>query len=114
MTGGGPGMEAPTSLTPDHPDYTREVYSVKQAAAYLRVSVDRVYEEAAARRLAHRRHRRTILFSQADLDAWRQAGRVDVAGAPASVATPRPRATAQKSALVWVGPRAVRKGATAS
>jgi hypothetical protein len=84
-----PAVSLPASLTPSDPDYARERYTVPQAALYLCVSVDRVYDEAARGRLAHRRHQARhgarLLFAQADLDAWRQSGRVEVRGA----STPR-------------------------
>jgi excisionase family DNA binding protein len=74
-------LTLPVSVPPGHPDYTRETYSLAQAAAYLCVSATWVYREVAAGQLAHRRHgsgrNARITFSQADLDAWRQSRRVE-------------------------------------
>lgn len=72
----------PTSVDQAHPDYGRERYSVDEAAAYLLVHVTRIYRDAAAGRLAHRRDGvRRLRFSQADLDAWRAARRREVTDA---------------------------------
>lgn len=84
----------PPSLSPEHPDYRRERYDVRQAAEYLCLSPSTVYQEAAAGRLSHRRQRTTraekrggrLWFSQADLDAWRESARVETA--PRSTSTP--------------------------
>lgn len=84
----------PASLTPDHPDYALERYSVPQAARYLGLSANELRREAWARRLGFRqrtRHAR-MTFSQADLDRWRQASRHEPRLADAvnvAVKTPR-------------------------
>jgi excisionase family DNA binding protein len=81
----------PIVLHTTDPAYTLERYSVPQAAAYLLVSVSRVYADASAGRLAHRKDgNRRLHFSQADLDAWRAPRRVEVRD--------RPRLIAAKSA----------------
>ena len=86
----------PSPVTPAHPDYEREVYSVAQAAAYLCVHVSRIYADAAARRIGCRRDgRRRLRFSQGDLDRWRQARRVEprdavTSSAPVRVARRQP------------------------
>lgn len=83
-------MELPPSLAPEHPDYRRERYSVAQAALYLIVHVSRVYADAAAGRLGHRRDgNRRLRFSQADLDEWRTARRVEVRPQAHQVTAPR-------------------------
>ena len=71
-------LTMPPVLLPTDPSYTLEVYDVRQAAAFLCVHRSRIYADIAAGLLAHRRdgHRR-IRFSQADLDQWRQAKRVE-------------------------------------
>lgn len=43
----------PPSLSPEHPDYTRERYSVPQAAAYLLVSPSRSKSAFHSRRRTH-------------------------------------------------------------
>lgn len=69
----------PTTLHSSDPNYTRERYSVAQAAVYLDVPVGAVYEAVGKRQIAHRRlGRGRIRFSQADLDAWRRANRIEV------------------------------------
>lgn len=66
----------PPSLSPEHPDYTRERYSVPQAAAYLLVSPSRIYADTSAGQLAHRKDgNRRLRFSQADLDAVQASSR---------------------------------------
>ncbi len=71
-------VELPPTLAPSDPDYTRERYDVKQAAAYLVVTPTTVYIEANAHALGHRKDgNRRRVFSQADLDAWRAARRVE-------------------------------------
>ncbi len=85
----------PPILEPTDPGYTREVYDVKQAAAYLVVHVSRIYADIAKGELAHRKDgNRRLRFSQADLDAWRLARRVEVRGAVSRETrppVPRPR-----------------------
>jgi len=66
----------PSAMAPSDPDYTRELYSVEQAAVYVGVGTWKVYAAVASGELAHRRLGR-IRFSQADLDAWRAANRVE-------------------------------------
>jgi hypothetical protein len=90
----------PASVHPDHPDYTLERYDVRQAAVYLGRAVPFIYGEVAGRRIAYRRDnpenshatkRRTtarIRFSQKDLDAWRDARRVEVKPKPKMVGMP--------------------------
>lgn len=71
----------PPSLPASHPDYTRERYSVDQAAAYLEVHRSRIYTLAAQRAIGHRVDGGRKRFSQADLDAWRAAHRREAAPA---------------------------------
>lgn len=90
----------PATVHPDDPEYTRERYSVTQAAAYLNRSTDLVYAEASAKRLGHRRDgTRRLFFSQWDLDLWRAARRCEQKGAPADSQligrVTRPRQAAQ-------------------
>ena len=74
----------PASVTPEHPDYTREVFSVDQAALYLCVDRTRVYADVAAGKLGCRKDgARRYRFSQADLDAWRLAHRIEPRAAKA-------------------------------
>jgi Helix-turn-helix domain len=85
-------VELPPTLHPDHPDYGRERYTVRQAAAYLDVSRATVWREASARRIAHRRlpargagapaQGCQMRFAQRDLDAYRQMTRVEVRRPP--------------------------------
>lgn len=73
----------PLVLHADDPAYALERYSVPQAAAYLLVSPSRIYADVSAGRLAHRKDgNRRLRFSQADLDAWRAARRVEVRDRP--------------------------------
>lgn len=73
--------ELPPSLHSDHPDYTRERYTVLQAAQYLQRQRSRIYLAVARGEISYRQDgevRGTIRFSQADLDAWRQARRHEI------------------------------------
>jgi excisionase family DNA binding protein len=77
------------------PGYVLERFTVKQAANYLSLPVSQVYALAAARAISYRRDtaKGRIRFSQADLDAWREARHVDVAPKfQRSTSTVRPRA----------------------
>ena len=81
----------PGLVEPGDRRYALEVLTVKQAALYLGVSVTKVYRELGAGRIGCRRDgRRSVRFSQADLDAWRAAKRVEVATTGASVAVLQP------------------------
>jgi excisionase family DNA binding protein len=85
-------MTLPPTLPVNAPDYSRERYDVRAAAEYLAIPVGSLYRETAAGTIACRRTGRALRFSQADLDAWRQAHRSPVQ--PASFAPaglPRPR-----------------------
>lgn len=92
-------MKAPRTLPPtlrsSDADYTRERYDSAQAALYLDVPRDVIYTAIKHRRIGHRRqtadHGGRVRFSQADLDAWRQAQRVEAA-APNARRTAAPRA----------------------
>jgi excisionase family DNA binding protein len=90
----------PTLVTPDHLDYTRELFSVSAAAAYLVTSRDAIYREAHAGRIGHMvASRRRLLFSQQDLDVYRASLRKPartVVAAPA----PRQRRSAPSPACV--------------
>lgn len=89
----------PPTLAPSDPNYRRERYSVDQAAVYLEVNRSRIYSLCALGVLAHRVDGGRKRFSQADLDAWRDACRIEVARpAPA-----RPRlATADGAQVVML------------
>lgn len=65
--------------------YTLERFSVKEAAGYLSIDQAKVYRLVAAKAIGCRRDGpRRVLFSQADLDAWREARReTPKAAAPA-------------------------------
>jgi excisionase family DNA binding protein len=64
----------PATLTPDDPNYTRARYDVRQAAAYLELSVPTLYRRLGERAIGHvkygRGHNARIHFSQSDLDAF--------------------------------------------
>ena len=91
----------PPSLPVDHPDYTRERFSVAEAAAYLLVHVTRIYADAAKGELGYRRDgNRRLRFSQADLDAWRQARRVEARTTPARMVTRSSRPVAAPAAVL--------------
>jgi excisionase family DNA binding protein len=75
----------PPTLPPTHPEYGLERYRLEQAARYLRRSVRSLQQDVAKRRIAFRRDGRRLWFSQADLDAWREAHRVELS--PRAVAT---------------------------
>ena len=73
-----PAETVPEPVSEGHPLYRDERYTPPQAAAYLHICVDRVYRYAAGGQLGHRRDgRRRLRFSQADLDVWRAAHRVE-------------------------------------
>lgn len=58
--------------------YRLERFTPAQAAGYLHIAIDRVYRYAAGGQIGHVKDgRRRIRFSQADLDLWRQARRVE-------------------------------------
>lgn len=100
--GGDSGVVLPPLVTPDDPRYGLERFDVRQAAAYLCVHVARIYSDAAAGQLAHRRDSQFRLrFAQADLDAWRQARRREVTPA---VAPPMPRPPARAMSTLAVLP----------
>lgn len=86
-----PDISLPVSLPASDPDYTRERYSVGQAAAYLCASTKLVYTLAASGRLAHRRDGRgrtnRLLFSQADLDGYRATSRIESHRSAESIAS---------------------------
>lgn len=76
----------PSSVNPGDPDYARERYTTSQASVYLGVSREFLYRQIEQRLIGHLRDGRMVRLSQADLDAWRQNRRVEVAtpgGAPA-------------------------------
>lgn len=91
----------PPTLRPSDADYGRERYDTAQAALYLCVSRDVIYTAIKTHSLSHRRHASgrggRVRFSQADLDAWRQAQRVE--SAPTVLASvgirPRPARVAE-------------------
>jgi excisionase family DNA binding protein len=71
-------VELPPSVAPSDPDYTRERYSVAQAAVYLGLSAHGVYRLVADRQLGCLRvgeSRGRIRISQADLDHYRRTRR---------------------------------------
>lgn len=51
----------------------REVLTVEEAAAYLRMSVHWVYKQSAAGTLPRLKLGRVVRFRRADLDAWLQS-----------------------------------------
>lgn len=74
------GVILPPSVSPEHPDYHRERYDVRAATAYLCVSRWTLDREIAARRISCRRgpgKNSRVMFSQADLDAWRVSRRIE-------------------------------------
>lgn len=76
--------ELPPTLPTGHPDLKRERYNSAQAAIYLDVPVDVIYRAVAKRAIGHRRASGSrggrVRFSQADLDAYREAQRVEPTG----------------------------------
>lgn len=74
----------PPTLRPSDPDYSRERYGPAEAALYLAISKDALYDAVHARAIGHRRLRPgrggKIFFSQADLDAWRASQRIEAEG----------------------------------
>ena len=76
--------QLPPTLRPSDADYGRERYDTAQAALYLNVPISAVYTAIAGKTIGHRRqgHGRggRVRFSQADLDAWRLAQRVEPDG----------------------------------
>jgi excisionase family DNA binding protein len=83
-----PETALPPSLTSGDPDYQRERYTVRQAAAYLGVSVGQIYRLTSTGAIACRKVGR-LAFSQADLDEFRAAHRQ-----PARERSARPRQAA--------------------
>ena len=71
-----PAITLPPSLTPEHPDYTRERYSLDQAAEYLQTSRAALYSLVAKNAIGHAiGTRRRKLFAQSDLDQFRASRR---------------------------------------
>lgn len=82
------------------PLYTREDYSVAAAAAYLHTSHASIYAEAHAGRIGFRRgSMRRLLFSQADLDAYRESRRHPARPAAAPMGKSRAKAPARTAVL---------------
>lgn len=89
----------PVSVSVDHPDYTRERYTLDQASGYLHMCRDIVYRESIAMRIGHRitsqssratGEKARRLYSQRDLDVYRESQRQE----PATGGRTAPRASA--------------------
>lgn len=69
-------LTLPRTLTPDDPDYTRERYTLAQAADYLQTSRAALYGLVAKNAIGHAiGTRRRKLFAQSDLDQFRASRR---------------------------------------
>lgn len=95
------GEALPQVLDPAHPAYGLETYSVRTAAAYLVCHPAQIYARAAKGELGYRRDgNRRLRFSQADLDAWRQARRVEARTTSARMVTRSSRPVAAPAAVL--------------
>lgn len=106
MTASAKRIELPELVTNDDLRYTRERYTLDQAAEYLMISRSSLYGLVAAGKIAHAiGSRGRKLFSQADLDEFRESRRRgSVAAVPATNSPihvgPHRKPTTQRPTLV--------------